>query len=70
MVLSIGVLVMKRHFVLVIILIIIGLFIAFSAAAHPYDDPLTFVEHKTDAGLPINIKSCDLQATNIFADCF
>ena len=40
----------KRHFVLVIILILIGLFIAFSAAAHPYDDPLTFIKHKTDDG--------------------
>ena len=45
MVVSIGGLVMKkRHFVLVIILILIGLFIAFSAAAHPYDNPLTIVE--------------------------
>ena len=56
MVASIGGLVMKkRHFVLVIILILIGLFIAFSAAAHPYDAPphdapLTFIEHKTDDG--------------------
>ena len=39
---------MKRHFVLIIILIIIGLFIAFSAAAYPYDSPLTVIEHKTD----------------------
>jgi hypothetical protein len=34
--------------VLVIILILIGLFIAFSAAAHAYDSPLTSIEHKTD----------------------
>ena len=40
----------KRHFVLVIILILIGLFIAFSAAAHPYDAPFTYIEHKTDDG--------------------
>jgi hypothetical protein len=40
----------KRHFVLITILILIGLFIAFSAAAHPYDAPLTFIEHKTDDG--------------------
>jgi hypothetical protein len=43
----------KRHFVLITILILIGLFIAFSAAAHPYDAPLTFIEHKTDDGRPI-----------------
>jgi len=49
MVISIGGLVMKkRHFVLITILILIGLFIAFSAAAHPYDSPLTSIEHKTD----------------------
>ena len=53
---------MKRHFVLIIILIILGLFIAFSAASHPYDDPLTFIEHKTDAGQPI--------FTNIPKKCF
>lgn len=41
---------MKRHFVLIIILIILGLFIAFSAASHPYDEPLTLIEHKTDDG--------------------
>ena len=41
---------MKRHTVLIIILIILGLFIAFSAAAHAYDAPLTFIEHKTDDG--------------------
>jgi hypothetical protein len=39
---------MKRHTVLIIILIILGLFIAFSAAAHAYDSPLTSIEHKTD----------------------
>ena len=54
----IGGLVVKRHIVLIIILILIGLFIAFSAAAHPYDGPphaapLTFIEHKTDDGRPI-----------------
>lgn len=57
----------KRHFVLVIILILIGLFIAFSAAAHPYhgpphEAPLTFIEHKTDDGRPIY--------TNIPKKCF
>ena len=68
MVASIGGLVMKRrHFVLVIILILLGLFIAFSAAAHPYDGPpheapLTFIEHKTDDGRPIY--------TNIPKKCF
>ena len=41
---------MKRHIVLIIILILIGLFIAFSAAAHPYDAPLTFRKHLTDDG--------------------
>jgi hypothetical protein len=40
----------KRHFVLVIVLILLGLFIAFSAAAHPYDEPLTFRKHLTDDG--------------------
>jgi len=60
---SIGGLVMKkRHFVLVIILTLIGMFIAFSAAAHPYDDPLTFILHKTDDGRPIY--------TNIPKKCF
>jgi hypothetical protein len=49
---------MKRHIVLIIILILLGLFIAFSAASHPYDGPphnapLTFIEHKTDDGRPI-----------------
>jgi len=53
---------MKRHTVLIIILIILGLFIAFSAAAHPYDDPLTFILHKTDDGRPIY--------TNIPKKCF
>ena len=57
----------RRHFVLVIILILLGLFIAFSAAAHPYDGPpheapLTFIEHKTDDGRPIY--------TNIPKKCF
>jgi hypothetical protein len=59
--------IMKRHFVLVIILILLGLFIAFSAASHPYDGPphnapLTFIEHKTDDGRPIY--------TNIPKKCF
>ncbi|MCP4429516.1 MAG: hypothetical protein GY806_00910 [Gammaproteobacteria bacterium] len=40
----------KRHFVLIIILILIGLFLAFSAAAHPYNSPLTFRKHMTDDG--------------------
>jgi len=57
----------KRHFVLITILILIGLFIAFSAAAHPYDGPpheapLTFIEHKTDDGRVI--------FTNIPKKCF
>lgn len=39
---------MKRHFVLVIILILIGLFIAFSAAAHPDDAALTCIARTTD----------------------
>ncbi len=33
--------------------VLCGLFIAFSAASHPYDEPLTFREHKTDDGRPI-----------------
>ena len=41
---------MKRHMVLVIILILIGLFVAFSAAAHPENSPLTFRKHLTDDG--------------------
>lgn len=58
---------MKRHTVLIIILILIGLFIAFSAAAHPYDGPphdapMTFILHKTDDGRPIY--------TNIPKMCF
>jgi len=40
----------KRHFVLVVILILLGLFIAFSVAADPYDEPLTFRKHLTDGG--------------------
>ena len=43
-----GLVMKKRHFVLITILILIGLFIAFSAAAHPYDSPLTFIDYKTD----------------------
>jgi hypothetical protein len=62
MVTLIGGLVMKRHFVLVIILILLGLFIAFSAAAHPYDSPLTFIPHKTEDGRIIY--------TNIPKRCF
>ena len=52
----------KRHFVLITILILIGLFIAFSAAAHPYDEPLTFKLHTTKDGRPIY--------TNIPKKCF
>jgi hypothetical protein len=67
MVVLIGGLIVKRHFVLILILIIIGLFIAFSAAAHPYDGPpydapLTFIEHKTEDGRSIY--------TNIPKMCF
>jgi hypothetical protein len=58
---------MKRHIVLIIILILLGLFLAFSAAAHPYDGPpydapLTFIEHKTDDGRVV--------ITNIPKKCF
>lgn len=58
---------MKRHIVLIIIVLLLGLFIAFSAAAHPYegppyDAPLTFIKHKTDDGRPIY--------TNIPKKCF
>ena len=58
---------MKRRIVLVIILILVGLFLAFSVAAHPYagspyDAPLTFIEHKTDDGRAI--------FTNIPKKCF
>ena len=59
--------VMKRHIVLIIVVMLLGLFIAFSAAAHPYDGPpheapLTFIEHKTDDGRSIY--------TNIPKKCF
>ncbi len=58
---------MKRHWVLIIILVFLGLFIAFSAAAHPYEElpqeaPLAFIEHKTDNERPIY--------TNIPKKCF
>ncbi len=58
---------MKRHIILVIVLLIIGLFIAFSAAAHPYEGPpheapFTFLPHVTDDGRPIY--------TNIPKHCF
>ena len=58
---------MKRRIVLVIILILLGLFLAFSAASHPYDGPphgapLTFIEHKTDDGRVV--------FTNIPKKCF
>ena len=52
---------MKQHKALKIILILCGLFIASSASAHPYDEPLTFRKHLTDDGRVIysNIpKSC------------
>jgi hypothetical protein len=71
MVVSIGGLDMKRHIVLIIILILLGLFIAFSAASHSYDDPLTFILHKTDDGrsiytnIPKNVsRKADLPALN------
>jgi hypothetical protein len=50
MVISIAGLDMKRHIVLVIIIIIVGLFLAFSAAAHPEYSPFTFIPHKTEDG--------------------
>ena len=58
---------MKRHWVLIIILLILGLFIAFSAASHPYEGipqetPLAFIEHKTEDKRPI--------FTNIPKKCF
>lgn len=58
---------MKRHLVLIVILLIIGLFLAFSAAAHPYEGipqnaPLAFIKHKTDDGRPVY--------TNIPKKCF
>jgi len=53
---------MKRHMVLVIILILIGLFVAFSAAAHPENSPLTFIPHKSEDGRVIY--------TNIPKRCF
>jgi hypothetical protein len=53
---------MKRHIVLVIILILLGLFIAFSAAAHPYEEPLTFMPHRSEDGRIIY--------TNIPKRCF
>jgi hypothetical protein len=39
----------RRHFVLVVILILFGLFMAFSAAAHPYDEPLIFCKHLAES---------------------
>ena len=63
MVVIIGELVMqKRQFALITILILIGLFIAFGAAAHPYNEPLTFKLHTTNDGRPIY--------TNIPKKCF
>jgi len=53
---------MNRRIVLVIILILLGLFMAFSAASHPYDEPLTFILHTTNDGRPIY--------TNIPKKCF
>ena len=58
---------MKRHIILVIVLLLLGLFIAFSAAAHPYEGPpheapFTFIGHVTDDGRPIY--------TNIPKHCF
>jgi hypothetical protein len=58
---------MKRHIVLIIIFLLLGLFIAFSAASHPYegppyDAPLTFIEHQTEDGRDIY--------TNIPKRCF
>ena len=44
---------MKRHIVLNIILILLGLIIAFSAASHPYDEPFTYNLHTTDDGRSI-----------------
>lgn len=44
---------MKRHIVLIIILLILGLFVAFSAASHSYDSALIFIEYETDDGRPI-----------------
>ena len=49
---------MKRHIVLVIIVLLLGLFIAFSAAADAYASPsydasLSFIKHKTDDGVPV-----------------
>ena len=57
----------KRHIVLVIIILLIGLFVAFSAASHPYEGPpyeapMTFILHTTDDGRPIY--------TNIPKKCF
>ena len=48
---------MKQHKALKIILILCGLFIASSASAHPYDEPLTFRKHLTDDGRVIESKS-------------
>jgi len=57
----------KRHIVLVIIILLIGLFVAFSAASHPYEGPpyeapMTFILHTTDDGRPVY--------TNIPKKCF
>ncbi len=41
---------MKQHNELSILAAIIGLFLASSAASHPYDSPLTFRKHKSDSG--------------------
>lgn len=52
----------KRHLVLITLLIPIGLFVAFDAAAHPYNEPLTFKLHTTKDGRSIY--------TNIPKKCF
>ena len=58
---------MTRRIVLIIVFLLLGFFIAFSAASHPYagpphDAPLTFIQHKTDDGRSI--------FTNIPKKCF
>lgn len=62
-----GGMLVKRHIVLVILILLIGLFVAFSAASHPYEGPpyeapMTFILHTTDDGRPIY--------TNIPKKCF
>ena len=62
-----GGILVKRHIVLIIIVLLLGLFVEFIAASNPYvgppyEAPMTFILHKTDDGRPVY--------TNIPKKCF